>query len=307
MSDNVLLKFLLDTIIPPFLILIGTLSNILVISVYSQVKFRKLATKNVWRLLSLVDIFCLLQIIKYFLSNTFNYSLYMISPFMCKLIAFLTHFGTVSSWLVVYISSERLTSLVFPKLNKLIQRNQITIFFIILIFYICFYSQRFIYNGFVYQTLNNSTTTKCSTLKQFIEINKTFKWIDTFISTIIPFILMFISSIFLIYTVFSSRKRLASSKSIPNKRKLAKDIRFSVTLIALNFVFVSFKLPAIIYLSAGGSRTLVWFSLLDDLYYSCYAVNFFIYLAANSIFRQQFLIMIGFGKSKRKEKTYTVS
>lgn len=310
MSSVTGLKFFLDTIIPPCLILIGTISNILVILVYSQPKFQKLPTKNVWRLLSTVDIFCLLQIIKYFLSNTFSYNLYMISPFTCKLIAFLTHSGAISSWLVVYISSERFTSLVFPKLNKLLRRRQITIFALIFLFYVIFYSQRFIYNGFTYQVSNssmNASITKCTTLQEFQSIHIIFKWIDSFISTIIPFILMFLSSVFLIQTVFSSRKRLATNKSMLNKRKLVKDIRFSVTLIALNFVFVSFKLPAIVYLSTGEPRNDVWFSFLDDLYYSCYAVNFFVYFLANSIFRAQFLKMFVLGKKKAKANEYTVS
>jgi len=89
-------------------------------------------------------------------------------------------------------------------------------------------------------------------------------------------------------------------------RTIVRDIKFSMTLVLLNVVFVTFKLPVIIYVSVKADRSSLWFSILDDLYYSCYAVNFFIYLGVNSIFCDEFLEMCGIRKKSPLEK-YTVS
>jgi len=301
-------KFFLDTIIPPVLILTGIITNLLIVAVYSRKHFQKLSTRNVWRLLALIDIICILQITKYFSSNTFSYNLYLISAFACKLISFLSHIGALSAWLVVYISCQRLCSILFPTLNKLLHKFQLLICCLISLVNLSFYSQRFIYTDLFY-TGPNASSPICATRPEYTIHMDVFRWIDTAASTLLPFILMLICSCLLIYTVFKSRRRMATTtgaNSTRANRTIVRDIKFSMTLVLLNVVFVTFKLPAIIYVSAKADKSSLWFSILDDLYYSCYAINFFIYLGVNSIFCDEFLEMCGIRKKSPLEK-YTVS
>lgn len=305
-------EFFLNCMIPPVLIIVGTVNNLLLFAVYSRKKFASLPTRNIWRVLAIIDIFCLVQITKYFSLNTFDYNLFNINLFTCKFIGYLTHCGIMSAWLVVYISLERMLSILLPKANKRLRKFQVLICIGIISFYILFYSQRLVYNGFIYSnsttddnTTNDTITTrKCTYLPKYRTESNVFKWIDTTLSTILPFILMFLCSIFLIVTVFNSRRRMASNKSgqkSKNNKKLMRDIKFSITLISLNFVFVAFKLPAIMFLSFGGSTKSVAFYILDDLYYTSYVINFYVFLASNSVFCQEFLAMIHVKKSRASE------
>ncbi len=303
-------KFILDTIIPPILILTGLINNLLVIAVYSRKKFQKLSTKNVWRLLAFVDIISIFQITKYFTKNSFSYNLYLISAFTCKLVSFLSHIGANSAWLVVYISCQRLCSIISSGLNKFLHKFQSLICCIIIAANISFYCQRFIYTDLMYKNSTNLTSLTCTTRPEYIIHMDIFKWIDTVISTIVPFFLMLICSSLLIYTVFKSRRRMtATNKSNSTKanRSIARDIKFSMTLILLNFVFVIFKLPVILYITLKGDISSVWFSILDDLYYSCFAINFYIYLGVNSIFCDEFLVMFNIRKMKSPDTMFNMS
>lgn len=290
------LKYFLDVLVPPLLVTIGIISNILVLLIYSRKRFDNLPTRNIWRLLSLVDIFCLLQITKYFLKNTFQYDVYLVSPLSCKLVAFLTHCGVISSWLHVYLTLERFFSILNPKVSFSLHRHHIPICLAIMAFYILFYSQRFIYNGLYINSLTNQTV--CGTLYNYKRVVIVYKWIDTGVSTVVPFLLMLISSLYLIHSIFSSRRRMSITMIGCNRNaKVRRDIKFSASLVFINMMFVLFKSPAIVYLSMGGSRESIWFSFLDDLYYSYYAFNFFFYAMSNSIFNDEYRLMIRMRRS----------
>ncbi len=286
-------KYFLDVIVPPLLVTSGILFNLLIILVYSRHKFTSLPTRNIWRLLSLVHIFCLLQIIKYFTINAFSFDLYLISPFTCKLVAFFSHSGLLASWLEIYITLDRLLTIInSTRFHKQLTRHQLLICLFIFVFYFAFFSHRFIFNEIVF--VNATNTTKCSTKPEYEATYGILKWIDTALSAIVPFLIMFTSSIFLIYSIFKARDRLGKMLGDPvvKRRKLKRDIKFSVTLLMMNIVFLVCKAPVIVFLALNQDIISLWFSILDDLYYFSYVVGLFIYLMTNSIFAKEFLSML---------------
>ena len=281
--------FLIATI-PTIILITSIVNNILIILVYSRKRFNKLPTRNIWRLLSIVDIFCCLQIIKHLSYNLFEIKLYTFSLYSCKFITYFSYFSSISAWLHVYLTSERFFSILFPAANFFIRRKQVIITTLIFALNILFYSQRFFLSGIV--TKNNETY--CGNILD--SSLRVFMWIDLFNSALIPFILMFLCSMYLTVYVLDQRKRIQKNtlSTMQNKnRKLKRDIKFSLTLIFLNFAFIALNLPINVYFIVD-SESYIWYSILDDLYYSCYAVNFFIYFGFNSIFREEFLIMIRF-------------
>ena len=285
-------KFILDVYVPPLLILVSLVTNILVIQIYKSRKFKKVNARNLWRLLSLIDIVCSLQILKHFVRSAFNYDIMLISAFSCKLFVFLSHTGAVSAWLHVYISMERFCSIVVPYLSKLLQTKsaQTRICLSIFLFNILFYSQHFIYTEII--TMNKSdgnlTYSICYAKPMYKEAVYIFNWLDLLISTVIPFFIMFFCSIVLICSIWRTRKRVYLNQSPQANRRLKRDMKFSITTVLLDLMFIALNLPISVYILIDGDLGLV-FSVTDDLYYFSYTVNFFIFFAVNSIFRHELL------------------
>ena len=154
----------------------------------------------------------------------------------------------------------------------------------IFIFNLIFYSQRFLSTHILTDETN---FTYCAD-KEGLHF-EIFLWIDLVNSTLIPFSLMFICSVSLIFSIFKSRRRLMlNGSSASTKRIIKRDINFSITLVVLNLTFIALNLPIHVYFLIDATSDF-WFFMFIDLYYSCYAINFFIYFTFNSIFRKEFM------------------
>lgn len=281
-------QFFIEVIYPPCLIATSIVTNILVIFVYSRKKFRKLPTRNVWRLISLVDLISSLQLTKHFLRNAFDYNVYHSSRPMCKILNFLSYSNSIGAWLLVYISSERFLAINFSHISRKLHKFQPYICIGIIAFNVILYSQDLVY----IDLFDADNSTYCYFLDEYESAYRVFAWMDLFNASVIPFILMFILSILLTVYIHSSRKKMAKRLSIKGSRNYYRDIKFSITLIFLNVFFITFTLPiTLCFLSDVCSSSLV-FSILDAVYYTAFSLNFFIYLAVNNVFRNEFLVMV---------------
>ena len=295
-------KFILDVYVPPLLILLSFVTNVLVIQIYKRNKFKKINARNFWRLLSLIDIICSLQILKHFTRSAFNYDIMLISALSCKVFVFLSHTGAVSAWLHVYISMERFCSIVSPHVSKLLQTKsaQTRICFSIFAFNIVFYSQHFIYTDIITtnKSIDNLTYSSCNAKALYKEAVYVFNWLDLLISTVVPFVIMFFCSIVLICSIWRTRKRVYLNQSPQAKRRLKRDMRFSVNTVLLDFMFIALNLPISVHILIDGDLGFV-FSITDDLYYLSYTVNFLIFFAVNSLFRHELLNSLPFLNNRR--------
>ncbi len=295
------LAFFLDILYPFFLVIFSFFGNIIVFIVYSTKYFRYLPSRNIWRIVSLIDIFCVLQILKYLIDSIYGFKIYLLSPLVCKLISYASHLGAVSAWLHAYLAIELFGSIILPNFIKRIHQLQPITITVIITFNMIFYTQRFIYMDLGVE--NNQTY--CMELEVFRPSIEIFLWVDLVNCALLPFFLMFLSSVLLIFTIFKSRTRLISSQSTTIRRKLAREINFSVSLVVINFLFLALYLPIHVLFVVNNPSDL-WFSILDNLYYSSYAINFAILIMFNSIFRKQCVKMIisGFGSQNHTRSLF---
>jgi len=295
------LAFFLDILYPFFLVIFSFFGNIIVFIVYSTKYFRYLPSRNIWRIVSLIDIFCVLQILKYLIDSIYGFKIYLLSPLVCKLISYASHLGAVSAWLHAYLAIELFGSIILPNFIKRIHQLQPITITVIITFNMIFYTQRFIYMDLGVE--NNQTY--CMELEVFRPSIEIFLWVDLVNCALLPFFLMFLSSVLLIFTIFKSRTRLISSQSTTIRRKLAREINFSVSLVVINFLFLALYLPIHVLFVVNNPSDL-WFSILDNLYYSSYAINFVILIMFNSIFRKQCVKMIisGFGSQNHTRSLF---
>lgn len=118
------------------------------------------------------------------------------------------------------------------------------------------------------------------------------QWMDFFNSTIVPFIFMILLSIALIHTVRASRLRVHSNASSSSQSK--RDNRFAISVISLNLIFFILNLPIVIYdlISVNTQTSELFDFVVEFLYYSYYASNFYVQLFVNSEFKREFLKLL---------------
>lgn len=143
----------------------------------------------------------------------------------------------------------------------------------------------------------------CQPVESLLTSYRVFTYLDLALGTVIPFFLMLTCSVYLIQSIFHSRKRLNLSNCQHERRRLSKDIRFSVITVLLNVLFIVFHLPLRVYfitcVDNEGHR--MAHDVSWTLYGIGFATNFFVYLVANMAFRDEFLIMVGM-RHKRSAK-----
>lgn len=97
----------------------------------------------------------------------------------------------------------------------------------------------------------------------------------------------------------SSLEKLTSNESNSKKKKIIskKDLKFAITSLSLNGLFLTLNFPICvlnIYLSNTNADNFNSFigMFFVNLYYAYFGVSFYISLLVNSIFRDEFLAMI---------------
>jgi len=207
--------------------------------------------------------------------------------------------------ILAYISFERLVSIKhFHKVAILRkEKTQLIYFLVIFIYNLAFYSPIAYYISLHIDSSNN-TSNVCdfiSTQSQLVLGN-----MDLVNRVVIPFVLMTIFTIILIDFIFQSRKRIHQKNySSKQNRNFQKDIKFAITSIALNVVYVLFNLPVSIFLILPNYYLYLTYPALLFLFYSSYAVNFYIILITNSLIRNEFLILIKLRNDKNNKNSRT--
>ena len=278
------LKLFLYTLYPPFLLIIGLVGNSIVILAFTSKQMFQLSFSRYVIFMAISDSIGLLHILRPFFEYTFNYYLRNISVLYCKFFLYLVYvFNPISAWLMVFISLDKVISIRFPTksfhFKKKITQNLI-IFFIFLFNFLMF-SPVFFLSELNIDNNNLKNESICS----FQDISSVMFYFDLLNSIILPYLIMFFNTILLIYTVLKSRfkmfHKLKALQNINERKK--KDIKFIFTSIGLNLAFLILNVPLIIYQFTQD----VTISILANLYFINFAIDFFIHYSSNSLFRNE--------------------
>jgi hypothetical protein len=308
MSD---LQYFLKKIVTPTLVCLSVICNLSAFAVYSRNRFKNIPGRDFLRLLCLSDLSYTVQVVILLIYYFYNVDLSALSAVNCKLIRFSSYLSqSLSAWFLVYISIERLCSIIFVNkfafLNK--KKHQFLIVTILIGYNIIFYVPYLVlYDVSTYYVTKNVSVNNPSnyTLKICeISLNRmylVFSWLNFFNSTFIPFVIMILCSVLLIIKIFESRKRtLYTGNGYPNKR-LVKDVRFSITIVLLNIAFVTFNTPFCLYLIMSKYNATL-FLVFFELVHLNTIINFLIYFASNSLFRRELFKMLLLSKLYNLEK-----
>ena len=282
-----------------FLLFFGLVGNILGILVFSRRSIEnKIKTKIIYQaILTINSLYLLSQVIQDSL-DSFEIRLHRLSIIACKLRGYWNFaVATITTWYLVYITIERFVSIKFPHI-KFLQRKsfQRLIIIIVIVYDLAVYTPwPIFYEMFTLTTINTDlNVTRIRTLcrikdSDVISILATF---DAINAVCVPFILITISSCLLIYTVLAARfKTLSRMQSQASRRNLMKDIRLSLSILALNCtILLAVPLNIANYFVADIDTFL--YDIFCCIFYTYYCLDSFVLVLLNSNFKKELLLML---------------
>ena len=193
---------------------------------------------------------------------------------------------------IVFISLDRYVSIVYPSKRFALRKksNQIIWYLLVVVMVMAYYTPIF----FFYELQPNETAANKSDNQSEYSCNfedqnavLLVSYMDLVIRVLVPFFLMLLLSILLTYSLFESRKRLVENFLAEENQTFYKEIRLAVSSISLNVIYIFTQLPvSITIFYTGYSNISYQFSYY--LFYLSYAINFYIILPTNSLFRAGF-------------------
>ena len=302
---------ILNTTIPLIWLIVGTLTNGLSLFVFSRPTLRNSSTFFYIAIMTLSD-FIVIWTSSFRDFLAYRFQIYIKGSFMCRLHVFLFYLTCqFSSWLLTAANFDRLVFVISHKHSKIwcTKRTAIKVtsgIFILLVL-INFHVLIFVNSVEDLNIINNTLNETSIIISQLPSVNKIvypycilkqngydeffsnyYSWIDAFVYSYIPFVLIFICNVALIKKVFSSKKNINRRKTAKQKEIIANDSKeqnqvksvllqnnqanqnvkssgqsesidrirnMAITVIGVAFLFIIFTLPINIYVPIVSSSS----------------------------------------------------
>lgn len=316
-------------ILAPIFLGLGILGNVLTLMVIRRIGIKKQATLVYLSFLAATDIVVLVTgLPRYWILNVFEYDYITYSNGTCKLYMFTIYLSfQYSSWILVWVTIERLIKTYWPfAYQRYCSNSKAIICMIATLFVLILVNGHFFFtNGVNY--FNNHT---CSSLNDdFLNFDEyVFVYIDFCAYSIIPFIIISISNIFIIRTLIKSQRNRESmmdtqayDRSTRVSHKMTKmslvcTLYFLVSTVpnSIYFIVDSYYMPG--YTKKNDTLAVARMNFVKTvtylLVYSNCLSNFYIYTATNSRFLKELKRLLKCQPSlrelrKHSLKNYTAS
>ena len=260
----------------------GTIGNIISFMVFSRKTFRNNSISTYCRALAVSDLFITVELINnvyIFINKT---RIYDINELSCKLFYYLSmQYPSIPPWILVIFSIDKMLNMNMSPPNIL--KSKFFQWFLVLgifLFHFVLYSELLI-------TLKID---KRLTLDIYICNFGAFDYYGSFIyaqlaeTCVIPFLIMIVTSIITIKQLIESRRTLERTCRIGNKQRKHRDMKFAISSLTFNVVFVAFKMPFFI-------SNIIYHEIIFQVAYILFLINcssnFPIHFATNSVFRRE--------------------
>ena len=283
-------EFFVFFIFPIIILVFGLIGNIIgFILLTTRKNLSVLGPVNTYRYLFITDCICLLLLTtnNYFL-NAFSFGFSVLNDSTCKIYKYaVSSFFPLSYLNLLYIFFERFLAIKFPVESNRFRSEKFQLrYLLIIIFSNCVL--------FLPQFFNNNIQEKVSSDNLTIKVCeynsdgiKAFVYIAFVSENVIPFLIMLLYSVLLIYTIGKSNRRMSTFYTQREIETFKKDVRLSIMTIVMNFAIVSFNLPLIyVYLrSLFFPEYILYFCLY--FYFCSFAFKFYFFLIFIPLFRQE--------------------
>ena len=308
-------------VVPPILLILGTLGNVLTIVVLMRGKTRRSSTAIYLTALACSDLLVLYTgLLRQWIKYMYDIDVRHLSVAGCKIHVYLVYSGTqLSSWLLVAVTSERFVGVWCPHKVKM-GCTPVTAGGVVGV--ICFVigalNVHWLYGkGDLEYTFQNQTrVAKCASL--FDDYNNFLKfhwpWVDLCMFCLLPFTILIIENSAIIIKVIKShakaRTQIAPAKSGGEQKKpSSKRSQLTAMLLTINAVFFVCVTPISIYLIGQTywikdiktweqyAHMMLWWAIVNTLMYINHSINFIMYFLSGTRFRQEVKALFCGGKA----------
>lgn len=281
------------------LLLFGVVGSIVGTILLSSKRMKKFPARRIYRFLLIIDAVFLTSQIAEDTMNILGFRLRFLSNIICKLYIYYNFaVAPISAWILVFISIDRCITIAFKRFI-FIRKSwfQNLMIFLIFGYNLSFYSPFLALIELTVTKINETNETQLSFSCDFTQENlsNVFYLSDLVNSTLIPFLLMFLASIVLIYSIIKSRLNILNLALEQDKKKIIKDIHFAATILVLNLFFFILNLPICLanYFFIDSIDNLLYYFFIY-LFYLSYCVNFYILAIFNSVFQKELFTLFKF-------------
>jgi len=296
-ADTIMMYF------PPIMLVFGTICNILVCTVFS----RPLTTTTfILVVLAITDTMALhmgiwVQWLKVlFRQMQIPNFMEARSDFTCKIFNYFYYtVSTFTVWILVIVTIERLVAVTQPHQNQIMfTRKCVCILLMGALLGISLLNLPYWYwikakTTFYYGLKDGRVyiDAYCNTTPIYMF------WIDSSVRVVIPFIIMLISNITIIVTIYNAHKN--RHFMAPSSIKSRKQLKYvTVLLLSVTFLHLVLTIPALIsllvHLIYGQENINLWYTVVWCFVYVDQSINFLVYSISWSKVRRTFLSMIGY-------------
>ncbi|XP_033753651.1 growth hormone secretagogue receptor type 1-like [Pecten maximus] len=309
-------KFLL-LYVPPIMVLIGTIGNILSFTVF-RTNSGKVSTYTYLSALAIMDLLVLyIGLLRLWIAQLSDFDIKDQANWTCKLVAFLGYVCSDSSvWLIVAVTVERYIAVCFPlKASNLCRIRKARYIVFVPILALCFVNFHFLWTVQLRHDKNDTINPVyiCDAGPNFSElVNGVWVWVDAGIYSFVPFAILSILNGRIIQKVCiakNERKHLVTTdrngcNNIRSKHSGTGEVsrKLTMMLLMVSFTFLLTTLPMNIILIMTKSWNEQNQQQKADFYlaktvsellmYLNHTINFFLYCISGRKFRRQILSLL---------------
>ncbi len=301
-----------------FVCIIGLFGNLMNIVVMQYTKVPK-TTRITISILAISDFsYIVLLSPSIIYPKFFNISFFDHTNTTCQLSTFVSlFFAFVSGLMVAVLTVERVIAVTFPLHAKLLLSVKKLVFgmflFILVDLVISIYiSSQYVVENF-YDENNNLLYSSCHNF----ELRDVIQYFGVLLNMVIPLCVVVLGNIIIVATVVIKKKQISTMTSGSGYQ--AGEIRLVITTVSISLSFVILSSPLALYYTLGeeivGSEIFLdwtnsYYLSCDAIYYTNFAINFFLYIAFTSSFRTEFGVVMqkwaarcGFSQVNRRDTT----
>ena len=285
--------------------LIGIILNTLAICVFQRKELKKHSYSIYWKTKALIESLVLLHIFRVFAKHFLNADLNLISPIFCRLVNYFGYvtFG-ISLWLECIITFDRFFIIVYPNRFGFMRKRsfQMTAILFVVVYSLVIYST-YPFNTRLDKVVDlingTSSSKKCHVSVNIVKS----MWIISLVNTfIVNIVVNPVLDLIIISRIISTRRnaRHLNRWTINDRKFAVSAIGLNINSLILKFPFFLVNLLAKKFAFNIEQTEMVYsitlcISLIDKV--DVLLLN----LLVNSIFRREFLSMVGFYKKSRTD------
>ena len=299
---------------------IGFVFNSISLIIFNRGPFKKLGIGFLFTILTFLEIGSIIDgWVIYLLPPSLNFTIEGLSDFTCR---FLTYLRRVilhcTSWSHVIITLDRYLTVKFSQkfINYKTKKNMVITHLVVFTIIALIDIENLFYEMKITNSISNSTKNSNSTIVKITStctanyaISFSSNLVSVLLRNFLPFLIMIILNIAMCLMIFESKKKIKN-------RSQKKEMNFTISVMALNFIFFVFYTPlSISYIMVGYYQYSVvvpnWFlseinfinNITIVLSFIYNSIPFFINFMFNKIFRAEFFKLLGIKMSKIRDLT----